>query len=311
MRIQHLMSKEQSGLSTSTLELAKYEELTGHTATIRQPTGGLIYGRGGQYDITCAHHQLDPNQYHDAKPKFLWCHGEPLSSVGNGISMRAVVEMAPMCSAFIVMRKDEMPLWQSVHPTTYLVDKGIDLDVYRPLSGITERLSGEPAVLYYENIRGQRNPLYWLVAMQKVHQKWPNARFHIYNCSDKKMVDTFQALNTNNHWWPFLRTISGPVATPEEVNLLLNRVDIVVSALHPLYARSIEAFGAGRAFISPGYHEYDYPWTCEYDVDSMSHALIKCFENYDKINYRKWSEEHHDVRKTVEQSIKIYERFLP
>lgn len=310
MKIQHLMNKEPSGLSTTTLELAKYEELAGHSVVVRQPGGGLLYGHGNGYDVTAAHHQLDQTQYHDGKPKFLWTHGEPLSSVGNGISMRATVEMAPMCSGFISMRKEEIPLWKAVHPNTYLVTKGIDLDVYKPLAGITERLSGEPAVLYYENIRAQRNPLYWLVAMQKVHAKFPNARFHLYNVSDKKMVETFQALNTHAHWWPFLRTISGPVATPEEVNLLLNRVDIVVSALHPLYARSIEAFGAGKAFISPGYREFEYPWTCEYDVDSMAEVLIRCFENYDKINYRKWSEEHHDVRNTVAESVAIYQRFL-
>lgn len=312
------MNKEASGLGTSTLELAKYEELAGHQVTVRQPSGGLIYGHGGEYDVTAAHHQLDQTQYFDGKPKFLWTHGEPLSSVGNGISMRATVEMASKCSAFISMRKDEIPLWRMIHPNTYLVTKGIDLDVYKPLHGITERLSGEPAVLYYENIRGTRNPLYWLCAMQKVHQKFPNARLHLYNVTDKKMVDTFQALNAHAHLWPFLRTISGAVlgphgelGGPDDVNLLLNRVDIVVSGLFPLYARSIEAFGAGKAFISPGYSEFDYPWTCDYAPDSMADAIIRCWENYGKVDYRKWAEAHHDVRETVKESVEIYQRFLP
>lgn len=308
MKILHYMNREDSGLGRTTLELAKYEELAGHTATIRQPTGGgLIYGHGKEYDISCAHHQLDPANYHDGKPKFLWMHGEPLSSVGNGISMRALVEMAPMCSAFIAMRKDEVPIWKSLKNETYLVTKGIDLDVYKPLPGITERLSGEPAVLYYENWRGQRNPLYWCVAMQEVHKKYPNARLHLYNCSDKRMVDTFQSLNTHCHWWPFLRSISGP---DPDVNMLLNRVDIVVSGLFPLYARSIEAFGAGKAFISPGYKEFDYPWTCDYDPHSMAQAIIKCHENYDKVNYRQWAVDHHNVKDTVDQSIEIYKRYL-
>ena len=308
MKILHYMNKELSGLGTTTLELAKYEEMAGHTATIRQPTGGgLIYGHGKEYDVSCAHHQLDPANYHDGKPKFLWMHGEPLSSVGNGISMRALVEMAPMCSAFIAMRKDEMPIWKSLKNETYLVTKGIDLDIFKPISTITERLSGEPAVLYYENWRGQRNPLYWCVAMQEVHKKYPNARLHLYNCTDKRMVDTFQALNAHCHWWPFLRSISG--AAPD-VNLLLNQVDMVVSGLFPLYARSIEAFGAGKAFISPGYSEFDYPWTCSYDPHSMAEAIIKCHEGYDKVNYRQWAVDHHNVKDTVEQSIKIYERYL-
>lgn len=310
MRIQHLMSKEASGLATSTLELAKYEQLAGHSVCVRQPTGGVIYGTCGQYDVTSAHHQLDPSQYYDGKPKILWTHGEPLSSIGNGISMRATVEMASKCSAFISMRKDELSLWRMIHPNTYLVTKGIDLDVYKPLPGITERLSGEPAILYYENIRGTRNPLYWLCAMQKVHAKWPNARLHLYNVSDKKMFETFQALNTCCHLWPFLRTISGPVEGPEAVNLLLNRVDIVVSGLFPLYARSIEAFGAGKAFISPGYSEFRYPWTCAYDPESMADAIIACWSDYQKVNYRQWALDHHDVRNTVAESVKIYERFL-
>lgn len=308
MKILHLMNQENSGLARTTLELAKYEELAGHSAIVRQPTGGgLLYGRGKEYDVTCVHHQMDPSQYHDGKPKFLFMHGEPLSSVGNGISMRALVEMAPMCSAFIAMRKDELIVWKALKNETFLVDKGIDLEAYHPLPGVTERLSGEPAVLYYENIRGSRNPLYWCLAMQEVHKKYPNARLHLYNVTDKKMVDTFQALSAHCHWWPFLRSISGAT---DDVNLLLNRVDIVVSGLFPLYARSIEAFGAGRAFISPGYKEYDYPWICDYSVESMAATIISCHEGYDKINYRKWAEQHHDMKETVRQSIEIYQRFL-
>jgi len=310
VKIQHVMSKENSGLATSTMELVKYELLAGHEAFVRDTSGGLIHGQGSQYDITVAHHQLRADQYFDGKPKFLINHGEPLSSFGNGISMKATVEMATKCSAFICMRKDEVPLWKMIHPATFLVDKGLDLDVYRPLPGITERLSGEPAVLYYENIRQTRNPLYWIAAMQKVHAKWPNARLHIYGVSDKRMFETIQAMNTHSHLWPFLRSISGPVDGPEEVNKLLNKVDIVVSGLFPLYSRSLEAFGAGKGFLCPGYREHDYPFQCDLDPESMANALIKMWENRDLINFRSWAEKFHDVRKTVEQSIDIYRRFL-
>jgi glycosyltransferase involved in cell wall biosynthesis len=220
--------------------------------------------------------------------------------------MRALVEMVPLCAAFIAMRKDEVQIWKALKNETFLVPKGIDLEVYKPLP-VTQRLSGEPAILYYENWRGVRNPLYWCVAMQEVHKKYPNARMHLYNCIDKNMVDTFQALNTHCHWWPWLRSISGVVP---DVNLLLNQVDIVVSGLFPLYARSIEAFGAGKAFISPGYNEHDYPWICNYDPMSMADVIIKCHENYDKVNYRKWAEDFHDVRNTVKESVKVYERYL-
>jgi len=83
-----------------------------------------------------------------------------------------------------------------------------------------------------------------------------------------------------------------------------------VSCLYPLYARGIEAFGAGKAFIGPGYKEPDYPWQCELQPESMADAIIRCWEGYDKIDYRKWAEQHHDVDETVRQSIKIYERYL-
>jgi hypothetical protein len=43
---------------------------------------------------------------------------------------------------------------------------------------------------------------------------------------------------------------------------------------------------------------------------SMADAIIKCWENYGQINYRKWAEERHDVNETVKQSIDIYKRFI-
>jgi hypothetical protein len=168
-------------------------------------------------------------------------------------------------------------------------------------------LSGNPAVLYVEHWRGQRNPLYLCMAMEQVHQKYPDARLHLYNLTDKKMSDTFKALSDHNKWWPFLRSMQGKVENP---NLLYNKADIVVSCLYPLYARSIEAFGAGKAFIGPGYTDPDYPFHCDLHPDSIAKAIIDCHENYDKVDYRKWAEEKHDVQETVRQSLDIYRRFL-
>ena len=144
--------------------------------------------------------------------------------------------------------------------------------------------------------------------MQEVHKKLPKARLHLFNCPpDKRMKDTFDALIKNNKWWTFIRSLSGKT---NDVNLLYNRCDIVVSCLYPLYARGIEAFGAGKAFIGPGYREPGWPYTCELDPASMAKAIIDCWENYGKINYRKWAEEHHDVAVTVKQSVDIYQRYL-
>lgn len=308
MKITHWARKENSGLFRSMLELATYEEKQGHQVVIRQPSEGEpLYGNLTDPDIELVHSQLNVRSYHNGVPKIMWMHGEPLSSVGNKVSMKAIVDLAPQMEAFICMRREEQIIWNSIK-RTYYVPKGIDLELYKPVQG-EERLGGEPAVLYSENWRGQRNPLYLCVAMQEVWKKYPNARLHMVNCPDEKMDAMFRALIGNNGWWPFIRTLSGPVK-PEAMNRLYNRADIVVSCLYPLYARSIEAFGAGKAFIGPGYKEPDYPYTCDLQPESMAQAIINCWENYDKLDYRAWAQERHDVAETVRQSVAIYERYL-
>ena len=94
------------------------------------------------------------------------------------------------------------------------------------------------------------------------------------------------------------------------MNHLYNQSDIVVSCLHPLYARSIEALAAGKAMICPGYREPGYPWTCDLDVDSIADTICRCWEDYQRIDYRKWAEDHHDVKETVRQSLEIYGRYV-
>lgn len=307
MNIMHWMKPEDSGLARTTIELAEWEQKAGHSVCIKQPSDEMpIYGREEDYGVHCIHSQLGQAAYHDKKPKLMWMHGEPLSSVANGVSMKAIVDLAPVCDAFIAMRKEEMPIWSSIK-RTFLVPKGIDLEKYHPLEGITEKLAGEPAVLYCENWRQQRNPLYLCVAMQEVHKKYPKARLHLYNCRDKKMLETFSALIKHNKWWTFVRSLQGPV---NDINLLYNRVDIVASCLYPLYARSIESFAAGKAFISPGYKDEEYPFQCELDPMSMAKAIIDCWENYGKVNYRQWAERKHDIKETVKQSIDIYNRYI-
>jgi glycosyltransferase involved in cell wall biosynthesis len=275
---------------------------------IKQPHEDMpLYGRDLKPDLHLIHSQLGVKAYHDGLPKLMWMHGEPLSSVGNGISMKAIVDLAPMCDAFICMRKEEHAVWNSIK-RTFVVPKGIDLERFKPITEeLPEKLSGDPAILYVENWRRERNPLYLCVAMQEVHKKYPNARLHLYNCQDQKMLDTFQALYKNNKWWTFLRTMNGP---EKDINHLYNRADIVVSCLFPLYARGIEAFGAGKAFIGAGYKEDNYPWQCEFHPDSIADAIIRCWEGYDKVNYRKWAEDHHDVKETVRQALDIYSRYV-
>jgi hypothetical protein len=42
----------------------------------------------------------------------------------------------------------------------------------------------------------------------------------------------------------------------------------------------------------------------------MAKAIIDCWENYGKVDYRKWAQDHHDVAESVKQSVAIYERYL-
>ena len=306
MKLMHYMKKENSGLARTTLEFAQYEEKAGHVAMIKEPSGGMVYGIQQTPDVECIHSQMPPESYINGVPKFMWIHGEPLSSVGNGVSMKAIVDLAPKIDAFLCMRQEEHAIWNSIK-RTYLVPKGIDLERYKPLEGPVERLSGEPAVLYCENWRGSRNPLYLCVAMQEVWKQYPKARLHLYNCNEKRVYETFNTLIKHNKWWTFIRTLTGAV---EHINLLYNKVDMVVSCLYPLYARSIEALGAGKAFIGPGYREPGYPWTCELEPHSMAEAIMACWADYHKLNYRKWAVERHDVAETVKQSLAVYERYI-
>ena len=311
MRLCHWMKREVSGLAFTTLEIVAEEEKQGHQVCIREPSGNVLYGQAfDDYDVDVIHSQFPIQSYGNRKPRFLWCHGEPLSSVGNGVSMKAILDLAPLCDAFICMRKEEYEYWATIK-RTYLVTKGIDLAAFKPLPTTEiEKLSGAPAVLYMEHWRGQRNPLPLVIAMSKVWEKYPDARLHLYNCTDKRMQETFKQLIHDAKLWRFVRSLQGPVK-PNEVNGLLNRVDIVVSCLYPLYARSIEALGANRAFLCPGYTDPEYPFHCELDPTSMADAIINAWENgCGKFDFRAWAMKKHDIRDTVAQSIKIYERFL-
>jgi glycosyltransferase involved in cell wall biosynthesis len=309
MRILHYMKKENSGLARSTLELAKFEEKQGHAVCVKQPSDETpLYGVDKDMEVICVHSQMPPEHYSDReRPKFMWMHGEPLSSVGNGISMKAIVDLAPQMDAFICMRRDEHAIWNSIK-RTYRIPKGVDLEKYKPIEGeIVEKMSGEPAVLYYENWRGERNPLYICVAMEMVHRKLPNARLHLVNCGDKRMADTFKALLQNNKWWTFIRTLDGP---QEDVNQLLNRVDIVASGLYPLYARSIEAFAAGRGLVAPGYKEHSYPYQCDLHPRSIADAILKMWDEYGKFSFREHAEQHHDANETARQAVEVYGKYL-
>lgn len=309
MHITSWMKKEVSGLAVTTLELVEATEKLGHNVCLRQPHDGMpIYKPSEQVDLHSIHSQLHTSAYFDGKPKVLWLHGEALSSVSNGISAKAIIDLAPMCQAFLAMRREEVSIWRDICPT-YYVGKGVDLDRYAPAEGPVERLSGEPAVLYVENWRGQRNPLYIMLAMREVFKKFPKARLHLYNCGDKRMYETFRAWIDHAKYSQFVRSLQGSVT---DVPALMHRVDIVVSALHPLYARTpLEALACGKAAICAGYNEPGYPWRVkDYSPEGFAEAIVDCWEKYDHIDYRKYAEVNHDVRQCAAAAVKVYERFL-
>jgi glycosyltransferase involved in cell wall biosynthesis len=317
VRLRHHMKREKSGLAFTTLELVQAEEHQGHTVELREPLGDVLYGGFSERpDMHLIHSQISPLTYHDNVPKVMWMHGEPLSSVGNGVSMRAIVDLASVCEAFICMRPEEHAFWQPIK-RTFIVPKGIDLQRFAPMAvepfdpkNKQSKLSGEPAVLYAEHWRGQRNPLVPLTAMKIVAQVLPKARLHLFNLQDAKMQSTFSDLIAHCKYTTFVRSLLGPVPDAD-VPLLYNRADIVVSGLYPLYARSIEAFGCGKAFIGAGYKDPEYPFGCEFTPEAMADAIIKAWEAQQakQFDFRAWAEKKHDVHETVRQSIQVYQRY--
>lgn len=310
MNITKFMRRENSGLARTTLEHAKYESKLGHHVTIQEPQGQRLWGDPHEADVYTIHSQCDIHAYHDGKPRILITHGEPLSSVGNGVSMKAIVDMASMMDAFICMRKGEQAVWNLIR-RTYYVPKGVDLEVFRPLEGV-ERLEGEPAVLYYENIRGSRNPLYIICAMAQVWRDNPKARLHLFNVQDPKMKETLSAFIKHSKLWTFVRTLSGPVKQ-DQVPALLNRAHIVASGLYPLSARGIEALACGKAYVSAGYDGGDgqYPWIVpSYSVEDFAETIQACWADYGKVDYREYAETYHDEAESSRQRIAVYERYL-
>src|SRR5688572_11826271 len=109
------MKKERSGLAFTTLEIVAAEQKQGHQVCVREPgSGSILYGSDFEPDVGLIHSQLNIASYGNGKPRFLWCHGEPLSSVGNGVSMKAICDLAPLCDAFICMRQEEHAYWNTL-----------------------------------------------------------------------------------------------------------------------------------------------------------------------------------------------------
>ena len=238
-------------------------------------------------------------------------HGEPLSSVSNGISMKAICDLAPVCDAFICMRAAEQPIWNLIK-RTYTVPKGVDLDRYSPGTPV-KKLSGEPAILYCENWRGQRNPLYLIAACALAKRRLPKLRLHLYNCQDAKLHGQIKVYCDAGRLYDVVASLLGPA--PDVVDLYRS-ADIVASCLHPLYARTaVESLACGAAHVAPGYdvtgHDgTPYPYRCDLEPHSMADAIGAAWEARGTFSPRQWAEQNHDAAEMVRQAVAIYERIL-
>lgn len=320
-RIQHFIKREVSGLYRTGLEICAAEQALGHEVMIQEPQGQVIYGKlSGPADVLIIHSQFDMKAYHTTKqefgievttPVFMWQHGEIISSVGNGISMRAICDLAPLVDALICMRPEEQSGWNSIK-RCFCVGKGVDLSAFKPSTAIVDKLRGSPSVLYYESWRGSRNPIILCKAMEFVWKRYPEAKLHLFNISDQRMLDTFKALRETCKWL-FIGSLQGPV-TYEEVPALINRVDIVVSCLFPLYARTpLEAMACNKGALCPGYPGdplNPYPFTCTLNAESMAEAIIAIHENREHFDFRAHAEQWHDVKEMVRRSLDIYRGYL-
>ena len=314
MKILHHLKLEKSGLFFTALEIAKYEERLGHEVCLMEPNGHVLHGNpDGKIDIHLIHSQIDPKYYHDGIVKILFAHGEPLSSVSNGISYKAIIDLASICDAIICFRKEEQVIWNTIKRTWYIT-KGVDLEAFRPLDDPGEKLSGAPSIVYLESWRGIRNPLYLVVAALEVWKKYPDTRLHLFNCTDKRMYETFQAYVKHSKLWPYLRTISGPV---EDVNLLLNRCDIAVSCLGELFARTpLEAIASGRPGLCPGYrsenNSVSYPFVCRLEPMSMASSICAAYEAYKNktFDFREYATRFHSAEIMVRECLEVYKRYL-
>ena len=306
MKILHWVKKELSGLFKTTVELAKYEERIGHTVAMRMPKENeTFYGfRDDDFDLHAIHSQINPHYYKDGKPKLLFLHGEPDYGMLHKISVQAIMDLIPTVDAFIAFNQDEARIWSSFM-RTYTIDKGIDLETYKPQE-VPKKLKGQPAILYAEHWRTFRHPLHTLVALDKVKRKIPNMLFYPFGCppADK---DFWLRVLKNNHY-----TIFTPGIFQPQKNMvgLLNMADIVVSPVFPSYGRvSLEALACNKPVVAYKTNPHAN-YKCEpYDPDDMAAKILQCWEERPN-GQRKYAENHCDAAEMARQAVEIYRRFV-
>lgn len=303
MKILHWIKKENSGLFKTTLELAKYEERLGHEVSLRQPKEDQVfYGFKDECDIHAIHSQINPKYYKDGKPKILFLHGEPDYGMMIKISTTAILDLAPICDAFICFNKREARIWQTFK-NTYVITKGIDLENYKPLD-IGKKLKGEPAIVYAEHWRQFRHPLHVLAALDKVYEKLPAMRFYPFGCPAEEKNFWLRIIRQNKH---YIYT-PGIFQRQVKMNNVFNIADIVVSPVYPSYGRvSLEAMACNKPVVAYETNPHaDYK--CKpYDPDDMSEKILQCWEEK-RNGQRKYAEKNFNASIMAKEAIKIYKK---
>jgi glycosyltransferase involved in cell wall biosynthesis len=133
------------------------------------------------------------------KPKVFVIHGSLEASLYSELdpsqhkfaSLSVAIQLMNSCDASIAIHRRQYDNYKQFDYSNKLsyVRRGVDLERWRP-TGSKMNLDGEPAVLYGEQWRHQKDPLMSLYAMYELGRKNKNARLHVYNCEDYR--DTWQ-----------------------------------------------------------------------------------------------------------------------
>lgn len=306
MKILHWVKKENSGLFRTVMELAKYEERAGHSISLRTPAEQqTFYGfKDDDFDVHAIHSQIHPHYYKDDKPKLLFLHGEPDYGMMVKISTQAIMDLVPLCDAFIAFNPDEAKIWNSFK-RTYVIPKGVDLETYKPMS-VKKKLKGNPAILYTEHWRTFRHPLHAFVALERVKKKLPGMRFYPFGCPDSEHAFWLRIIKQNR----YVIFTPGIFKRQKNTTGLINMADMIVSTVFPSYGRvSLEALACDKPVI--GYNSNPHAtYTCPpYDPDALAEAIVKCYE--EKLNgQRAYAEKHLDAKVMADEAIKIFKRFV-
>lgn len=306
MKIIHWAKRENSGLFRTTFELAIEEEKAGHSVSLRTPKEKeTLYGfKDDEFDIHCIHSQIPVGLYKDGKPKFLFLHGEPDYGMLYKVSTSAIMDLVPICDAFIAFNEAEAKLWNSFK-RTYVIPKGIDLDSYKPMQ-LNKKLTGSPSIIYAEHWRSFRHPFHTFVALEKVYRKFPEMRFYPFGCPKEEKEFWLRLIKQNKY------NLFCPGVFQPQMNMVgvLNLADIVVSPVFPSYGRvSLEALACNKPVIAYKTNPHA-TFKCEaYDPDDMAEKIIQCWEQKPN-SQRKYAENYLSAKGMAEAAVEIYRRFI-